>query len=84
MSKMIDIKVKDQFSQVTEAKAMLRSFAEHNIHHAAELVKKLNILWWMVKRFCRVLSYYLKAKNLQIFIALSNNLISELQIGRKN
>ena len=41
MSKMIDIKVKDQFSQVTEAKAMLRSFAEHNIHHAAELVKKI-------------------------------------------
>nr|WP_278356779.1 hypothetical protein [Acinetobacter lwoffii] len=41
MSKMIDIKVKDQFSQVIEAKAMLRSFAEHNIHHAAELVKKI-------------------------------------------
>ena len=41
MSKMIDIKVKVQFSQVTEAKAMLRSFAEHNIHHAAELVKKI-------------------------------------------
>jgi len=54
MSKMIDIKVKDQFSQVTE-----------------------------VKPFCRVLSCCLKANNLQIFIALSNNLISELQIGRK-
>lgn len=40
MSKIIDIKVKDQFSQVTEAKAMLRSFAEHNIHHAAELVRQ--------------------------------------------
>ena len=41
MSKMIDIKVKDQFSKVIEVKAMLRSFAEHNTHHAAELVKKI-------------------------------------------
>ncbi|WP_216935339.1 MULTISPECIES: hypothetical protein [unclassified Acinetobacter] len=41
MSKMIDIKVKDQFSKVIEAKAMLRSFVEHNNHQAIELVKKI-------------------------------------------
>jgi hypothetical protein len=41
MTKMIDIKVKDQFSKVIEAKAMLRSLAEHNNHQALDLVKKI-------------------------------------------
>jgi hypothetical protein len=41
MTKMIDIKVKDQFSQVIEAKAMLRSLAEHNNHQTLDLVKKI-------------------------------------------
>ena len=70
MSKIIDIKVKDQFSKVIEVKAMLRSFAEHNNDQVVDLVKKLNISWWMEKQFCRVLSCYLKASSLPIFIVL--------------
>jgi len=41
MSKIIDIKVKDQFSKVIEVKAMLRSFAEHNNDQVVDLVKKI-------------------------------------------
>lgn len=40
MSKIIDIKVKDQFSKVIEAKALLRSFVEQHQHDAIDLVKK--------------------------------------------
>lgn len=41
MSKIIDIKVKDQFSKVIEAKALLRSFAEQHQHDPIDLVKKI-------------------------------------------
>nr|WP_218945935.1 hypothetical protein [Acinetobacter sp. YH18001] len=37
----IDIKVKDQFSKVIEAKALLRSFVEQHQHDPIDLVKKI-------------------------------------------
>lgn len=77
MTQLVDVKVKDQYSQTYNVKAQLRQVPENSKQNVWICLNELNISLLMVKWFCLVLNCYLKVDKRKIYTELLINPIEK-------